>query len=285
MTPLVSVIISNYNNADYIRECLDSVFNQIGVTLECIVVDDCSTDKSVFDIFDEYKKYPNFKLVKKDHNEGCGMARRTGLTYAKGKYIIFLDSDDCYTHNMYLYNLTNKGKLTGSYIVRSGYTDGKTNRLEYKESTITDKQEMIRIMVNAWGRAITSLCNTLFNRCIWDNITYSERPCVEDTPTYVAALMQTNSISYIEDYGYYYRPNEHSITHNLYPAKFQLFNALCIIDCARACREKGVKMCCDEYDARSDFYLNCMLYGWNRESFLPYEKYYDELMDRFKEME
>ena len=282
--PLVSVIISNYNNSKYLRECLDSVFNQVEVSFECIVIDDCSKDNSI-DILNEYKNtHPNLIIIRHEENKGCGAARTTGLKHAIGKYIIFLDSDDCYTHNKYLHNLALEGNITNSDIIRSGYTDGKTNRIEYHKATISCKQEMINIMIAAWGKAITSICNTMFRRIIWSKITYSERPCVEDTPTYVAALMEANSISYIEDYGYYYRPNENSITHNLYPAKFQLFNALCIIDCARNCRRKGVVFCCDEHDAKSDFNLNATIFRWKRESFHPYEKYYDELMERFKEI-
>lgn len=142
----ISVIISNYNNAKYIQECLNSVLSQDKITLECIVVDDCSSDKSVFDIFNQYElQYPNFKLIKHSENKGCGEARRTGLKYATGKYTIFCDSDDCYLHKDYLYNLFTKAELTGSELVRSGYTDLNGEHNEQYESIIEDKQKRISI--------------------------------------------------------------------------------------------------------------------------------------------
>lgn len=278
----ISVIISNYNNADYIRECLDSVFNQIGVTLECIVVDDCSTDKSVFDIFDEYKRYPNFRLLKHSVNQGCGSARRDGLKEAKGEYIIFLDSDDYWNHNSYLKNLLDVARSSGSDIVRSGWMNGGIPLLEHKAGTITSNQEKIDTLLKF---TTTALFSILFKRSLWDGIDYCDRPFIEDTPSYYKVLLKANAVTYIEDYGYFYRVNPNSITHTINKTKLCLFKSLSDLDFIDECTKYDVKIKFTKKEIATVFNLNCMLYGWNRESFSPYEKYYDELMDRFKEME
>ncbi len=53
---LVSIVISNYNNENYILECLDSILNQSYENIEIIVVDDKSTDNSVSKIKNWIKK-------------------------------------------------------------------------------------------------------------------------------------------------------------------------------------------------------------------------------------
>ena len=54
--PVLSVIVANYNNEKYIRDCLDSILKQTYKDLEIIVCDDCSSDGSL-GILNEYKKY------------------------------------------------------------------------------------------------------------------------------------------------------------------------------------------------------------------------------------
>ena len=51
--PLVSVIVPNYNHAPYLRQRLDSIFNQTFHDFEVIILDDCSTDNSI-EIIEEY---------------------------------------------------------------------------------------------------------------------------------------------------------------------------------------------------------------------------------------
>lgn len=277
----ISVIVSNYNNANYLRECLDSVFNQIGVTLECIVVDDCSTDKSVFDIFDTYTKYPNFKLIRHTVNRGCGSARRDGLKVAKGDYIIFLDSDDYWNHNYYLKNLLDAAIESGSDIVRSGWICGDKHLLEHTAGTIISKQERVDILLQF---STTALFSILFKSSLWDGIDYCDRPYIEDTPSYFKVLLRANQVTYIEDYGYFYRINPNSITHTINKTKWCLFKSLGDLDMVDECKKYGVNIKVTKQGIAMIFNLNCMLYGWTRESFSPYEKYYDELMDRFKEI-
>lgn len=94
--PDISIIISNYNYGRYISDALESVLHQTLQNWECIIVDDGSTDDSVSII----KKYVNrdkrFKLIQQEHL-GVSMARNAGLDVARGDYIAFLDSDDCFT--------------------------------------------------------------------------------------------------------------------------------------------------------------------------------------------
>ncbi len=101
----ISVIIPIYNTEKYLEKTLQSVINQtIGFkeNIQIILVDDGSTDKSS-DLCEKYKTlYPkNIKYIKLDKNKGVSAARNTGLKYAEGKYINFLDSDDKWSLNAY----------------------------------------------------------------------------------------------------------------------------------------------------------------------------------------
>ncbi len=100
MNDLITIIIPNYNKAAYLPETLDSVTNQTYANWEAILIDDGSTDSSI-NIMEAYcKKEPRFKYMKRDRlPKGGSTCRNIGLANAKGKHIIFLDSDDILTKN------------------------------------------------------------------------------------------------------------------------------------------------------------------------------------------
>ena len=96
----VSVIIPIYNVEEYLEECLQSVVDQTLDNLQVIMVDDGSLDGST-DIAKKFaSQYNHFEYVRQV-NGGLGNARNTGVKYAKGKYIVFLDSDDIVPDDAY----------------------------------------------------------------------------------------------------------------------------------------------------------------------------------------
>ncbi len=94
---LLSVIVANYNNERFIRECLDSILNQDYKNLEIIVHDDCSSDDSPRIMREYEKKYPGkIKAMFSPENQGVAKTRHKAILHAKGEYITTLDSDDYY---------------------------------------------------------------------------------------------------------------------------------------------------------------------------------------------
>ena len=91
-SPVVSVVIPCYNQAQYLKECLDSVMAQTFQDFEIIVVDDGSTQKDSDKIFQKLK-YPKTTIIHQK-NKGVVAARNAGILVAKGKYILPLDADD-----------------------------------------------------------------------------------------------------------------------------------------------------------------------------------------------
>ena len=100
--PLVSVIIPMYNAAQFIPQTLESLLYQTMQDFEVIVVDDCSTDNSVEVVESYADKFGagggELSVIKMPENTGMpGLPRNVGIKAARGKYIVFLDSDDLYT--------------------------------------------------------------------------------------------------------------------------------------------------------------------------------------------
>lgn len=92
-TPLVSVIVPVHNTAKYLSECLDSVISQTFSDVEIICVDDGSTDNSL-DVIRLYEKKDGRVKSIVQANSGVVTARNIGISVARGKYILPLDSDD-----------------------------------------------------------------------------------------------------------------------------------------------------------------------------------------------
>jgi glycosyltransferase involved in cell wall biosynthesis len=93
MFPLVSVIIPSYNSAHYLADAVRSVFAQTYSALECIVINDGSTDYTDEVLRELQAQYPGLKIVLKA-NGGVSAARNTGLRLCSGNLISFLDADD-----------------------------------------------------------------------------------------------------------------------------------------------------------------------------------------------
>lgn len=90
--PVVSVIIPAYNCAGSISKAIDSVLSQ-NVTIEVIVLDDCSNDNLDF-VMKKYQDKDNLKYIKNEKNLGAAETRNKGVTLASGEYVAFLDGDD-----------------------------------------------------------------------------------------------------------------------------------------------------------------------------------------------
>ncbi len=92
VVPDVSFIIAAYNAEDTLQRAIDSALAQVGVSVEVVVVDDCSTD-STREIAAAYAD-PRVRLIRQEQNGGPGRARNRGIAAATGRWVATLDSDD-----------------------------------------------------------------------------------------------------------------------------------------------------------------------------------------------
>ncbi|WP_022760635.1 glycosyltransferase family 2 protein [Butyrivibrio sp. AD3002] len=96
---LVSIVMPTYNGSKYIADSIKSLIKQTYKNIEIIIIDDGSTD-SVVKICSEYASKDERIRVISTSNRGVSSARNTGITEAKGDYIVFMDDDDCPFENL-----------------------------------------------------------------------------------------------------------------------------------------------------------------------------------------
>lgn len=93
----VSIVIPVYNVEKFVKTSLLSALNQDFKSIQYVIVDDCSQDKSmqmVKDVIAHSERRDDIKIVTHEKNSGLSAARNTGIDNSVGKYIYFMDSDD-----------------------------------------------------------------------------------------------------------------------------------------------------------------------------------------------
>lgn len=116
--PDVSVIVIVYNDADRLPTAVQSVLDQTHKSVEVLIVDDCSKDRS-YEIAQELQaanpgRVRAFQLPQ--NSGGCGAPRNHGISEALGTYVIFLDSDDVLEENA-CRNMVAAAERTGADLV------------------------------------------------------------------------------------------------------------------------------------------------------------------------
>jgi glycosyltransferase involved in cell wall biosynthesis len=107
--PLISIVMPIFNQERYLEEAITDILNQSFKNFELICVDDGSNDKTLEILINLAKNDNRIRIITKSR-ENAGAARNLGLIFARGKYVIFLDSDDRFDKNLLkeMYNKMNK---------------------------------------------------------------------------------------------------------------------------------------------------------------------------------
>jgi glycosyltransferase involved in cell wall biosynthesis len=90
--PLLTVFTPVFNLERYIEETISSILSQEFTDFEYILIDDCSSDKTV-EIIESFND-PRIRLIKNNTNQGISFNRNLAIEEAKGKYIAMIDGDD-----------------------------------------------------------------------------------------------------------------------------------------------------------------------------------------------
>lgn len=93
-TKTLSVVMPNYNHADYLPQALEALFEQSYPPTEVIIVDDASTDNSIEVIQNYAERYPAIRLIRNEKNSGPIRAFRKGWDEIKGDYFYLASADD-----------------------------------------------------------------------------------------------------------------------------------------------------------------------------------------------
>lgn len=214
---MFSIIIPMYNSEKFIDRAIQSLLNQTYKNFEIILVNDCSTDQTLL-VCEKYIK-SNIKLLDLDKNLGVSNARNIGLQNAKGKYVLFLDSDDWLDRNtLYLLyeNIKNSDMLVYGVVYNRNDkqvaqplpTIGKfsVTDLFSMDSTLFDVSILHWVTNKVFNLSIIRKNNLLFDQTL---------KMGEDLDFCMKYLEKIKFINVLDKYLYYYdRTNNKSLTNS-----------------------------------------------------------------------
>ena len=212
---LISIIVPVYNVEKYLSKCLNSILVQTYKKLQIILIDDGSVDNSG-KICDEYAKTDNRIEVIHQKNLGVSSARNKGLEAAKGKWIGFIDSDDCIEPDMFEYLI----KLVYKYnvdIAQCGifFEENKTKKRTYCPQKDIFKDSIKSFDYCDWDMLSNSTCNKLYSVAILKNILYDVKyPVGEDLLFNLQAMKNANGIVLGVQAKYHYMQRMESVCHS-----------------------------------------------------------------------
>ena len=168
---LVSIVVPVYNVESYLNACLDSLIGQTYQKIEILLIDDGSTDRSG-EICDAYGRTDPRVKVWHRKNQGVSAARNHGIREAKGKWLIFADSDDkAHTQLVELYMEYAEEETALLCDVAS---DGEFLKNQYTgESVVLEETDIENFMELFRGYYI----NSPFNKLYLTNILRENRIC------------------------------------------------------------------------------------------------------------
>jgi len=211
---LISVIIPVYNVEKYLLRCLSSVSSQTYKNIEILAVNDGSKDNSI-NILSEYLKKDNRLVIIDQKNQGLSGARNSAIKIAKGKYLIFLDSDDYIKEELIEEVYENILKESADIAVY-GYDkikeDGTLIAKPDFGNNIFEHDEAIKKILSL---AISPMaCNKMYKKSLFieNNIFYPLRKLHEDVGTTYKLFWNAKKIISMSKSYYYWIIRDGSIT-------------------------------------------------------------------------
>lgn len=215
---LFSILIPSYNAEKYISTCIESIKKQKFHNWECIIIDDGSkncTFETAKNIVDNDIRF----ILIKQKNQGVSRTRNKLLQYAKGDYIVWIDSDDFISDNMlqclyrkilkyeadlyfFNYNVIEKNKIRSINLLESH------DKYINKEKMFVFLAEECKMPSFLWNKVAK---RSLYKDIIFD----SDISMLEDYAIMTSLFSSISKVIYISEYLYNYRQIDSSITHNI----------------------------------------------------------------------
>ena len=207
-TPLISVIITAYNVEKYIRQCIESLLAQTFASIEFILVDDGSTDRSG-EICDQYaQQYERIQVIHRP-NGGPSAARNAGLAIARGKYIGYVDGDDWIEPEMYqkMYDACEQNGAQMAICSYRQWGEGAEKMNPTGNVLVLSKMEAMElyIMGDKQYHIYNSVWSKLFLRSLIDNLRFQEGHKSEDIMYTTCTLGKVETCVFVDELLYNYR--------------------------------------------------------------------------------
>lgn len=216
--PNISIIVPVYNVEKYLDICLDSLINQTYTDFEIICINDGSTDRSL-SILSNYAELDGRIKVFSQTNKGLSVARNRGLELAKGKYIVFVDSDDYLSsralekmfsnieanNSDFMFSLTMQVFLSDFSLIE--LPPEKLFKEYVKTPTFSEKDLpanfLSRLMPSAWAK--------MYRFDFIKDFKFPAGLIFEDMPFFFQCYLNAKKISYDFSPLYYYRQSQNTI--------------------------------------------------------------------------
>lgn len=255
---LFSIIVPIYNAEKYLEECVESYAKYVKDTDgEIILIDDGSSDDSA-KICDKLHEKYEFVVVSHQANSGVAVARNNGIKIAKGKYILFADSDDYCNSNIVdlfesLKTETCDLVCSNSYHVLGEKTELKGG-IKHDQILHSGEKKFYKylgngITNNVWDKAF------LKSKIVENNIEFSRYRNAEDMLFVLKYVSNCNTIKLREKPYYHYVIRENSAMTSMNKEK--------VFDGFNACKEgieyagsmpKKIRIELEKYSCRTAFF-------------------------------
>ena len=218
MSTIVSIIVPCFNQAHFLDEALQSVFDQIYKYWECIIVNDGSPDHTAEVAKHWIKKDSRFSYLYKE-NGGLSSARNAGIKVSQGEYILPLDADDK-IHASYLEKIVKAFRENPALEL-------VTSRIQFfgsstKELKLPDYSYKKLLVQNCF------VCSTAFKKISWQCVVgYDEKmKSFEDWEFWIRILNEKSQVYKIPELMFMYRKNDYGSLSNSFKTNPEFYYSL-----------------------------------------------------------
>ncbi|MBQ3594893.1 MAG: glycosyltransferase [Bacteroidales bacterium] len=217
----LSIVIPFYNAEGCLNRMLESICrSETRYEYEVVLVDDGSTDNSISVAKRFVAEHPNISYYRIRHS-GVSCARNIGISKSSGRYICFVDADDCISP-YYIEKMLSTALLSAAELVVCGYELRNSNGIRQralKNNNYNDLSKALWDMESAKRTMIQSVWNKIFVKQIIDenNIVFPENLCIgEDHSFFLDYCLYIKHIKTISDILYIHITHEDSLSNKNY---------------------------------------------------------------------
>lgn len=222
----LSIVIPIYKVENYIIECLESVCCQLVEGVEVILVNDGTPDNSMLMarqyISEQYAHLKEQFIFIDQENQGLSGARNTGIKFAKGEYIMFLDSDDLIEKEFFLkiFNVLKDRDIDIVQYKAYRFRDNQHHKIDFMvDSPFVEKEYLLdeKVLKFVFNSSNWFAWLRVYKKDLFKNICFPLRKLYEDAYTIPFIFLKAKNIFFINECLIGYRYNEQGITSKITP--------------------------------------------------------------------
>ena len=232
----ISVVFPVYNVQKYLRQSLDSLINQTFSDFEIICVNDGSTDSSL-EILESYARLDSRIKIITQENRGLSGARNTGIKIATGEYILFVDSDDWLELDALEKLAVHVDKFKSDITMfklkyfnedTSKFSSGPFTTLEVIDSSLHNRNFNYLDVIDVLFKVSHTAANKLYKASFLEkfDVKFLDGYYYEDLEFFYRVFLKSQKASLLDEFIYFYRIRDNSITTKGDIKSFDIFKIL-----------------------------------------------------------